>query len=263
MVSASGSSGTVNVLSGSSNVTVVQIHLNNSSNMAVTLTQLNLAGSGGNPSGITSVSVLINDTPAGSPTAFSGNPVNVNLNNYVLLPGSQTLQILANFSGTANGTFQLSIDSMAGNSANNGGQPAAFTGVPVSGYTVTVQPPTSTPTLSPTATSTFTATVSPTSTTTPAPTPISGVVGIYPNPVTGPIVQILPPFYPGTSDVRLEVFTLAFRKVQDTKIPALASGIAIPLGLTGWGGDRLANGIYYVAVTTKSGRAIGKLLILR
>jgi hypothetical protein len=88
-------------------------------------------------------------------------------------------------------------------------------------------------------------------------------VGIYPNPVTGPIVQILPPFYPGTSDVRLEVFTLAFRKVQDTKIPALASGIAIPLGLTGWGGDRLANGIYYVVVTTKSGRAIGKLLILR
>ena len=86
MVSVSGSSGTVNVLSGSSNVTVVQIHLNNSSNMAVTLTQLNLAGSGGNPSGITSVSVLINDAPAGSPTAFSGNPVNVNLNNYVFTP---------------------------------------------------------------------------------------------------------------------------------------------------------------------------------
>jgi hypothetical protein len=35
------------------------------------------------------------------------------------------------------------------------------------------------------------------------------------------------------------------------------------LNLTGRGGAPLANGLYYVVVTTKAGRAVGKLLILK
>jgi hypothetical protein len=35
------------------------------------------------------------------------------------------------------------------------------------------------------------------------------------------------------------------------------------VSLTGWGGHFLANGLYYVVVTTNNGRAIGKLLVLR
>jgi hypothetical protein len=35
------------------------------------------------------------------------------------------------------------------------------------------------------------------------------------------------------------------------------------LELVGRSGNPLANGIYYVVVTTKAGRATGKLLILR
>jgi hypothetical protein len=88
-------------------------------------------------------------------------------------------------------------------------------------------------------------------------------VGIYPNPVTGPTVQVLPPLYAGVSKVRVEVYTLSFRKVQDTTYPSLASGKAVTLSLTGKGGNPLANGIYYVVVTTDYGRAIGKMLILR
>jgi hypothetical protein len=88
-------------------------------------------------------------------------------------------------------------------------------------------------------------------------------VGIYPNPVTGPTVQVLPPYYSGLSKVKVEVFTLAFRKVQDMTYPSLPSGTAVTLSLTGKDGKPLANGIYYVVVTDSSGRAVGKMLILR
>ena len=217
----------------------------------------------GNTSYITSVSVVINGTTEGLPAVFTGSTANLNLNNYVLQPSSETLEILVNFSGSATGTYQMSISGMTGTSGNNGGQPAGFNGLPVSGYTVVVHQPTFTPTLSPTATLSPTPTMSPTPTTTPVPTPLIGKVGIYPNPVTGPTVQVLPPLYNGISKVRVEVFTLAFRKVQDTTYPSLPSGTAVTLNLTGKDGNPLANGIYYVVVTTDYGRAIGKMLVLR
>lgn len=104
---------------------------------------------------------------------------------------------------------------------------------------------------------------SPTSTATQAPTPLPGHVGIYPNPVFGPTVNLLPPSYNGISNVRVEMYTLAFRKVQDQTYTGLASGAVITLSLTGRDGRPLSNGVYYVAVTTSSGRAVGKLLVLR
>jgi hypothetical protein len=88
-------------------------------------------------------------------------------------------------------------------------------------------------------------------------------VGIYPNPVTGPTVNILPPSYVGYSNVRVEIFTINFRKVQDTTFDSVPTGTAVVVSLTGRGGNPLANGLYYVVVTTNSGRAIGKLLVLR
>lgn len=88
-------------------------------------------------------------------------------------------------------------------------------------------------------------------------------MGIYPNPVTGPTVQILPPPYVGIQTVRVEIYTLAFRKVQDHSYGPMPSGTPIPIQLTGPSGNPLANGVYYVVVTTSSGRAVGKLLVLR
>jgi hypothetical protein len=61
----------------------------------------------------------------------------------------------------------------------------------------------------------------------------------------------------------VEVYTLAFRKVQDKTYPSLPSGTAVTLSLTDKSGHPMANGIYYVEVTTVNGRSIGKLLILR
>jgi hypothetical protein len=66
------------------------------------------------------------------------------------------------------------------------------------------------------------------------------------------------------SQVTIEVFTLAFRKVNTitlSNVPAGISDIALPL--TDREGMPLANGLYYVVVQTPQGRFITKLIILR
>jgi hypothetical protein len=89
------------------------------------------------------------------------------------------------------------------------------------------------------------------------------VVVIYPNPAPGGTVNILPPAYGGISNVRIEIFTAAFRKVQDEVFTNIPSGTAVTIALTDRMGSPLANGVYYIVVTTSRGRAIGKLMILR
>jgi hypothetical protein len=87
---------------------------------------------------------------------------------------------------------------------------------------------------------------------------------IYPNPADGTAsVRIRPPAYFGVSDVKVKLFTLAFRKVQENTYHQVPDGIAVPLNLTDKWGKSLASGLYYVVVQTTQGRSIGKLLILR
>jgi hypothetical protein len=88
-------------------------------------------------------------------------------------------------------------------------------------------------------------------------------LGIYPNPVTGPTVQILPPYYTGIQNVRVEIYTLAFRKVHDNTYGPMASGTPITISLTGRDGNPLSDGVYYVVVSVDGTRTIGKLLVLR
>lgn len=88
-------------------------------------------------------------------------------------------------------------------------------------------------------------------------------VVIFPNPATGPTVSILPAAYSGISNVRIEIYTIAFRKVLDTTLPSVLSGTVVNLSLKDRGGNNLADGIYYVAVTTSKGRSMGKLLVLK
>ena len=261
----SGSNGSFNVISGSSGVTAVQGNLNNPSNSAVTLQTLTLLATG-STADITEVNVLINGMSVGTAPGFGGNnQVNLNIN-YVLpntLGPGPSVQVLVSYSGVASSTNQYSITGITGSSANNGGQQAQFTGIPGTGDTIIVQQPTLTPTFSPTMTSTSTPSTSPTPSLTSAPTPLPGIVGIFPNPAPGPTVQILPPAYNGVYSVRVELYTLAFRKVQDHTYPPMPSGTDITLTLTGKSGNPLANGVYYVVVTVNSHRSIGKLLVLR
>jgi hypothetical protein len=256
----SDSSGTFDTLAGSNGVTAVQVNVNNASGMAVTLTSLTVTDAGGDTSYITSVGVVINGMTEGSPSVFVGNTAILNLNNYLFQPSSQSLQILLNFSGSANGNYQLSITNLEGNSPNNGGQPISITGLPVSGYSVVVQHPTSTATFSPTVTSSPTPTISPTPV-------LQNYPVIYPNPVDGTITpKVHPPFYSGSSAVRVEIYTLAFRKVWEspkTDSGPFPWGHDIQISLVASDGNPFSNGLYYVVVTTNSGRTIGKMLILR
>jgi hypothetical protein len=88
-------------------------------------------------------------------------------------------------------------------------------------------------------------------------------VVIYPNPVTGPTVNVLPPVYSGVSDVQVEIFTLAFREVQDEIFRSVPSGVAVRVELTDHRGTPLANGLYYIVVIVDGHRSIGKLLVIR
>lgn len=130
--------------------------------------------------------------------------------------------------------------------------------------------PTSTPTASTTpswtstATRTLTPTLTPTATARATATPTSAAqVVLYPNPVNGngPVLIAVPLTVPG--DVKVKVFTTAFRKVQDKTYPDQPVGVPVSLALTDREGTPLASGLYYVVVTWPQGRAIGKLLILR
>jgi beta-glucanase (GH16 family) len=117
-----------------------------------------------------------------------------------------------------------------------------------------------TPTFTPSATSTFI----PASTASWTPTPSGpSEISIYPNPVFGPTVNVLPPAYSGLSDVRVEIFTTAFRKVQDEAFPNLPPDTAIEVQLKDNWGKPLADGLYYLVVLVDGGRSIGKLMVLR
>jgi hypothetical protein len=88
-------------------------------------------------------------------------------------------------------------------------------------------------------------------------------VVVYPNPVTGPTVNVLPPAYSGISDVQVEIFTIVFREVQNEIFRSIPSGVAVKVELTDRQGTPLANGLYYIVVIVDGHRSIGKLLVIR
>ena len=75
------------------------------------------------------------------------------------------------------------------------------------------------------------------------------------------MVNLIPPAYSGFSDVRIQIYTSAFRRVQDLVIPQVPSGAVVTIKLTDKWGTNLANGIYYLFITTSQGRSKGKLVI--
>jgi len=86
---------------------------------------------------------------------------------------------------------------------------------------------------------------------------------IYPNPVTGTTVNVLPKAYSGISNVEVEIFTVSFRMVQEETFVNVPSGVAVTVQLTDKWGKPLANGLYYLVVKTNGGQSVGKLLIIK
>lgn len=85
----------------------------------------------------------------------------------------------------------------------------------------------------------------------------------YPNPVPigAPVTLLLN--LSSSGNVRIQIFTVAFREVQDETIPDVPAGTArLPVSLVDREGKPLANGLYYVVVTANGKRWVLKLLIL-
>ncbi len=244
-------------LPGAAGVTVQQIQLTNPGNNAVTMNSLTLTESGTSPMAITSISLVDGGTVISSGT-FSGSTAIFSLNN-VIPPsnGAVTYEVVVNFSTSAPaGTYEFSVTGGAGTN----GEAVLFSGMPVSGATVTIATATQTPTSTTVVTSSSTPTGTPSTTPTPEATMI-----VYPNPATGPgPVTVQVSLVSFAAQVKVEVFTLAFRKVNQITLFNVSAGILdISLPLTDRDGKPLANGLYYVVIQTPQGRFVTKLLVVR
>jgi O-glycosyl hydrolase len=250
-----------NQIPGATGVTAQQIQLTNPGGTVVTLSSLTLTEQGPT-TGITSVSLLKNGTVIAT-ASFNAGTATFNFTDLIPANGGSVIyQVTVNFSNSApTGTYQFSVTGGAGTN----GQPVLFANMPVTGAAVTIRTPTATPTSTTTNSPTFTFTPVPTATRTNTATatpPGNPVVVVFPNPVTGPTVNVLPPAYQGTADVRIEIFTLGFRKVQDHTYMNIPDGTPVVVELKDRSGNPLANGLYYVVVTVNGQRSIAKLLIL-
>ena len=314
---------------------VLQINVDNSSSMSVTLGNLTLSatGSGNDQADISVVQVyidndndgqldLVGDTLLGSGT-YSGNNGTVVIPLNMELPAFTNMNLLVvdDFTASASGTYQGNLN--AGNiSGSSSSGVVQFTGLPVTGAIITILPATATATYSftpipsatasstPTRTWTFvftatrTATPVPTNTSiptasatrTPSPTetpsftptitampsatptftytpsftltateqPGNDKPVLYPNPADGTKpVSLHVPGRAGTSDVTVQIFTVAFRLVQQQVFPLVPAGTDVQVDLKDKTGKPLASGLYYVVVTIEGKRSVGKLLLFR
>lgn len=189
-------------------------------------------------------------------------------------------KVYSNISSNANGQIVIALTNGSKDNAQINaiqivpyGTPFTATNTPTltPTSTPTATVPTSTPThtpvntSTPTITNTPTITFTPTNTDTPNMTPTSAVAGksaIFPNPAKGVSEVTLAPFLTGISDVRVQIYTTAFRKVLDTTFPQTSPGQYLTLPLLDASDRSLANGLYYVMVTTAQGKTLLKLIVL-
>jgi hypothetical protein len=206
--------------------------------------------------------VTITGGSTGPVTVTDTLPPQMTLTGFTSLPpGGIVAGNTITWNSLAAGTYDFGL-----NTTVNNGVPAgtvltnnaafSFGGIPViSSASVTVVALTATPTASLTPTTTSTPQIS---------TPV-GVPVIYPNPVDGTKpVSLYATFNEPPGQVTIAIFTTAFRKVQQSEPIQLSGNVLnIPFDLVDKDSVPLANGLYYVVLTTPSGRSIGKLLVLR
>jgi len=106
-----------------------------------------------------------------------------------------------------------------------------------------------------------TSTATPTFTATP-PASLSAV--LYPNPVkdNGPVLLHID--LPQTTDVKVRVYSIAFRKLREDNFSQVAMGTHdLPIPIQDKVGSTLANGLYYVMVDAGGDHKTLKWLIFR
>ena len=112
---------------------------------------------------------------------------------------------------------------------------------------------TATFTATPMASATYSSTFTPQSNSTPE---------VFPNPSSGEPVSVLPPSYVGNQDVKIQLFTTAFRKVKETIDRSVPYGPLKFELMDDWD-HPLASGLYYVVIEVGNHRSVMKLLLLR
>ena len=248
------------MIQGTTGVPSGQVVFTNPSNSPLTLTSVTVsAGGTGNANDVTQVALLKNGTQVGN-TNLSGGAAVFNVSQPLAAGQAVTYTFTTSYDNGALGNYQYSVTSAAGTN----GQVLGFNGLPVGESNIMVVQATATPTSTPTQTPTFTPSFTPTASFTPTQTPwVGNTVVVYPNPVSGGPVNVMPPAYNGTADVEVEIFTTAFRKVQDKTFSSVPSGTAVAMGLEDMWGTPLADGLYYVVVKVEGKRSVAKLLVLR
>ena len=87
---------------------------------------------------------------------------------------------------------------------------------------------------------------------------------IFPNPASGPSVQVQVSGLTTTTKVSLQIFTTAMRKVSEQTYHSQGPGtVTLTLSLTDSTGVALANGVYYVVIRADNQRTTLKLMVLR
>lgn len=255
---------------------MLQIQMTDPGGSAAVLNSVTLtaSGSGNDASGVSSVSLYRDSNnngvvDAGDTLLASGSypsdngSLTLNFSSTIVPFGTVNLLVAYNFNaGALPGSYQVNVTSNASLSGtdNGNGQPLSFTGAPIGGAVIMIATATSTPTASSTVTRTPTAS----STATAAPTTGSKPV-LYPNPATGPgPVTIQYNLASAGSDVKVLVFTTAFRKINEISIGQVPAGTnKTALQLADRWGSPLANGIYYVVIRNDQERYTVKLMVIR
>ena len=96
---------------------------------------------------------------------------------------------------------------------------------------------------------------------TPASTPNSVLV-IFPNPSNGTQPTQVQLNLTQVSDVKIQIFTIAFRKVGEQTFSQVPPGGKVTLSLTDRWGSLLANGLYYIRVEVTGMAPVTKILRL-
>jgi hypothetical protein len=95
-------------------------------------------------------------------------------------------------------------------------------------------------------------------------TPTVNIPTLYPNPVkSGNTVSIAIPNLKSQANVRVQIFTTRYRKIEDQVFPNVQPGSFLLLTLLDSKGAPLSNGLYYVVVSYNGQRSMLKLLVLR
>jgi hypothetical protein len=216
------------------------------------LTAITVPVTGG--SGVTEVTLeTTGGTVLGTGTVSGGTAVlTLSQPLVVAADSSVTYQLDLSFSSSASGPYSVTL--LPGDlGASSASGPASFSGT-ATGAVVTVASPTATPSGTPTVTR------SPTRTATPSP---KGTPVVYPNPVTGPGPVNLRVPLTAASSVEVDVFTTAFRLVNQVNDPLVEPGQTIPVPLTDRWGNPLADGLYYLVVHAQGMTWTVKLLVIR